>query len=233
MSNTVTPRRLHGFLGFVGVVLGLLIGALSAMQLFKMTMLAIPLFAGTYILSFIICALTAKKPTSLHTMFMLTVGIICPVYIILLLIGVGTLGTHFAPAEPGNIEDTVKRKRGGNEPERNGKSSGSESAEEHEPTLFEIILDPNNDSPVEIYNSEGETFVFDQVAYIPYNDKQYVLLTPKVPIEGIGENQAVTFEMRYVDGDERIFFVEDKEIVDAVFSEYEKLFDENNSGGAV
>jgi hypothetical protein len=227
MTNTVTPRKLNGFGSFVGVVLGLAVGAISTLQLFNLSTTGVFIIIGAYILSGLVYILTVKKPTSLLAMFMLTAGLLCPAYIILLLLGVGTLGTHFAAGEPESIEDVLNKRQRKRQPEPENNSTKADD-DGHEPTLFEIILDPNNDSPVEIYNSEGTTFVFDQVAYIPYNDKQYVLLTPKFPIEGIGENQAVTFEMRYVDGDERLFFVEESEVVDAVFSEYEKLFDENN-----
>lgn len=230
MSNTVTPRKLNGFGGFVGVVLGAAVGAISTLQLFSLSMYSFLIIGAAYIVAGLLYVVTAKKPLSILAMFMLTAGILCPAYIILLLLGVGTLGTHFAPSEPPSIEDTVNRRRK-KQPEpraTENSSSASGNAEEHEPTLFETILDPDNNSPVEIYNSEGMTFVFNQVAYIPYNEKEYVLLQPKEKIEGIGENQAVCFEMRYVDGDERLFFVEDAEIVDAVFEIYEKLFDENN-----
>lgn len=230
MSNTVTPRKLNGFGGFVGVVLGIAVGALSTMQLFNLSMTGFVIIIGAYIIAGLLYIVTAKKPSSLLTMFMLTAGLLCPAYIILLLLGVGTLGTHFAVAPPENIEDTVNRRRRTQpepEPTRSN-NADSNNADDHEPTLFETILDPDNDSPVEIYNSEGRTFVFNQVAYIPYDGKEYVLLSPREEIEGIGENQAVTFEMRYVDGDERLFFVEDEKIVDAVFAAYEKLFDENN-----
>ncbi len=228
MSNTVTPRKLNGFGGFFGVVLGLAVGAFSTMQLFNLSMTGFVIIIGAYIVAVLLYIVTAKKPSSLLAMFMLTAGILCPAYIILLLLGVGTLGTHFAPVEPESTPDTVNRRRKRQPEPEPTKTSSADSDPDREPTLFETILDPNNDSPVEIYNSEGRTFVFNQVAYIPYDGKEYVLLSPREAIEGIGENQAVTFEMRYVDGDERLFFVEDGEIVDAVFTEYEKLFEENN-----
>lgn len=226
MSNTVTPRKLNGFGGFVGVVLGLAVGAISTLKLFNLSATGLILIIGAYIVSGLLYLLTVKKPTSLLAMFMLTAGLLCPAYIILLLLGVGTLGTHFAVGEPENIEDALNKPQRKRQPEPENNSSKSDDT--HEPTLFETILDPDNDSPVEIYNSEGTTFVFNQVAYIPIDDKQYVLLSPREKIEGVGENEAVCFEMRYVEGDERLFYVEESEVVDAVFDEYYKLFDENN-----
>ena len=97
---------------------------------------------------------------------------------------------------------------------------------ENERSLTEKLLDPECDDDITLYDEEGNETVFGQVAVIPMNEKVYVILVPITPIEGVGEDEGVVFLLDEVDDEETLSVVMDEGIIDSVFSEYEKLCDE-------
>jgi len=102
---------------------------------------------------------------------------------------------------------------------------------EKEINPIEQILDENNVENIILYNEKDEPFEFEQIAIIPLeeNGKQdlYAILLPVTPLAGIGEDEAVVFEVNEKENAIRV--CEDESIIDRVLTEYEKLLDEGNN----
>jgi len=102
---------------------------------------------------------------------------------------------------------------------------------EKEINPIEQILDENNVKNIILYNEKDEPFEFEQIAIIPLeeNGKQdlYAILLPVTPLAGIGEDEAVVFEVNEKENAIRV--CEDESIIDRVLTEYEKLLDEGNN----
>ena len=78
-----------------------------------------------------------------------------------------------------------------------------------------------DDEIIELVSDEGETIKFFDIATIPYNGKVYKILQPVELFENMEDDQALVFEIL---DDEGIEMVDNDEIIDAVFAEYEKLY---------
>lgn len=101
---------------------------------------------------------------------------------------------------------------------------------EQEISPIEQILDENNIDNIVLYNEKEEPFEFEQIAVIPLeqedgSQKLYAILLPVTKLPGIGEDEAVTFELNEEEGTIRI--CEDNAIIDKVLEEYEKLLNAN------
>lgn len=78
---------------------------------------------------------------------------------------------------------------------------------------------------ITLYDEEENPVEFYEIACVELNDKYYGLMQPVEPMEGLGEDEAVIFEIQQAeDGSEEDFFVPlyDEEILEAVFNEYMK-----------
>lgn len=84
-------------------------------------------------------------------------------------------------------------------------------------TAIEMILDENNDENIVLYNEEGEAVEFEQIALIPLNGTDFVILHP---VEDMADDEALVFAIEEVDGEDALVLVEDDDVVDAVFEEY-------------
>lgn len=89
------------------------------------------------------------------------------------------------------------------------------------------LRDDNNCESILLYNTKGEPVSFDQVAVIPIEDKEYFILKPISPIEGVGDDEGLVFTVGVdEDGNENLNLVNDRETVDAVFDIYDELIAE-------
>ena len=95
-------------------------------------------------------------------------------------------------------------------------------------SIFDMIFDENNSDNLVLYDDKNKPEEFEQVAYIPLEEKDYVILKPVKPFEGMKDDEAFVFEMIEDEEDEQLIPVVDDKIIDAVFAEYDKLFDEVN-----
>ena len=78
-----------------------------------------------------------------------------------------------------------------------------------------------------LQSAAGEEIPFVEIAGIAYNGKFYSILQPVELLEGMGEDEALVFEVSRTDkGEDKFEIVLDEEIIDAVFKEYDKLYDE-------
>ena len=76
-------------------------------------------------------------------------------------------------------------------------------------------------------SSVWKEIAFEQIAIIPIIKDVYVILKPVVPLEGLGENEGLVFEIKNNETEEYLSLVTDEDIIDDVFDIYFKLIDEN------
>ncbi|MGN1227634.1 MAG: DUF1292 domain-containing protein, partial [Christensenellales bacterium] len=93
---------------------------------------------------------------------------------------------------------------------------------------IEAILDENNTENVVLYNSDNEAVEFEQIAVIPLEDKDYVILKPVEPLEGMKDDEALVFAIEEDENEDDVQLVleQDEEVIDEVFNVYDKLFEE-------
>ena len=89
------------------------------------------------------------------------------------------------------------------------------------------LLDNNDDGIITLYNEAGEAIDFVEIAGIAYKGSFYVILQPVELLPGMDEDEALVFEViRRPDGSDSFEIVLDDEIIDAVFDEYDRLYEE-------
>ncbi len=76
-------------------------------------------------------------------------------------------------------------------------------------------------------SASGEEIEFIEIAGIAFKGKFYSILQPVELLDGMGDDEALVFEVSRGDSDEDKFeIVLDDEIISAVFKEYDKLYEE-------
>lgn len=88
------------------------------------------------------------------------------------------------------------------------------------------IFDEDNVDPIILYDEEGEEAAFDQIALIPIEDKNYVILQP-LEEEGEEEEEEETLVFLIDEEREELILEEDDDVIDAVYAEYSRLLEEN------
>lgn len=89
-------------------------------------------------------------------------------------------------------------------------------------------MEKNNafEDNITLVNDEGKEIEFEQIAGINYKDDFYLILSP-IGLEGVEDDEAFVFKYtEFEDGDAEYEFIDDEEILNAVFEIYEKLLDE-------
>ncbi len=94
---------------------------------------------------------------------------------------------------------------------------------------IDALFDENNSDNITLYNDKDEAVEFEQIALIPMDEEVYAILRPVEAIEGVADDEAFVFEI-YEDEEngEALKLVEDDNIIDKVFEEYNKLLDEED-----
>lgn len=91
---------------------------------------------------------------------------------------------------------------------------------------IDMLLDPECNEDIVLYDDQGREAVFEQVALIPYNGSAYVILNPKSrEFDFLEEDEAVVFEIREADGEDCLFISSEEE-ANAVFEIYCQLLRE-------
>ena len=95
---------------------------------------------------------------------------------------------------------------------------------------IELLLDPEYEDNIILYNERDEAVEFEQVAIIVYKKNTYAILHPvDGEKHGVGEDEALVFKLhRNYEGDAQLLLESDEKIIDAVFEKYYKLYDEEN-----
>ena len=97
---------------------------------------------------------------------------------------------------------------------------------EEEKSVFDKILDPEDNTNIILDGDNDEEVEFEQYAVIPYNDKVYAILRPVKKMKDLDEDTGLVFELEESEeGEEILNIVEDNQIIDAVFDIYENLED--------
>lgn len=104
-----------------------------------------------------------------------------------------------------------------------------ELKEEEIKNPIDSLFDEDDNDPIVMYNEKGEKVEFEQIALIPIEENIYAILKPTEVMEGIGEDEALVFEIVENEEDEDedyLNLVSDIDIIDKVFDVYNKLMDE-------
>lgn len=82
---------------------------------------------------------------------------------------------------------------------------------------------------IELVNDEGEKAKFLHLASLQYEGKWYAIFEAAEEIEGIEDDEVVIFEVKDGDnGEEVLSTVDDDDILDAVFAEFERMMEEED-----
>ena len=89
---------------------------------------------------------------------------------------------------------------------------------------IDALFDEENCDPLYLFNEKGEEIGFDQIAIIPLDEKNYAILKPLRPMEGLGEDEGLVFSVEAdKKGTEYLALVTDEDIIDRVFAIYDAL----------
>ena len=99
--------------------------------------------------------------------------------------------------------------------------------EELEMNVLDMLFDEENEDDITIYDEDGNPVAFEQIALIPLEEKVYAILKPVLPMEGLGEDEGMVFEID--EAEESLNVVVEDEIIDAVFAVYEQLCEEEDA----
>ena len=99
--------------------------------------------------------------------------------------------------------------------------------EELEKSVFERLLDEEDNSDIVLYDESGKAVKFEQIAIIPLREEVYAILRPIDKMEGVDENTGLVFLLEESeDGEEILTGIDDKETIDLVYEEYDRLLEE-------
>lgn len=84
----------------------------------------------------------------------------------------------------------------------------------------------NDDDIITLLSATGEEIDFVEIAGIAHKGNFYAILQPVELLEGMEDDEALVFKVsRNEAGEDKFEIVLDDEIIDAVFTEYNRLFD--------
>ena len=100
------------------------------------------------------------------------------------------------------------------------KESGVELTE----NPIDALYDEDNNDAIYLYSENGEIIGFEQIALIPQKSSTYAILKPIKPMEGVGEDEGLVFEIKSdSEGKEYLALVVEEKIIDDVFAVYDEL----------
>ena len=91
---------------------------------------------------------------------------------------------------------------------------------------LEMILDEECNDNIVLFDEDGESTEFEQIAVIPLEGKLYCILRP-IDMPELDEYEAFVFSISEDDEEGAIDLVEDDDIIDEVFQLYYTLLDED------
>lgn len=93
--------------------------------------------------------------------------------------------------------------------------------------LEKEVLQEEDDDIVTLRSANGEDIDFVEIAGIAHKGKFYAILQPVNLLEGMNDDEALVFKVSRSENGEDKFEIElDEDIIDAVFQEYNKLYEE-------
>ena len=91
---------------------------------------------------------------------------------------------------------------------------------------LEMILDEECNDNIVLFDEDGESTEFEQIAVIPLDDQLYCILRP-VDMPELDEDEASVFSISEDEDEGMIDLVEDDDIIDEVYKLYYTLLDED------
>lgn len=91
---------------------------------------------------------------------------------------------------------------------------------------IDAILDENDIDPIILYDDKNNPVEFEQICLVPIKDIIYTILRPTAPLEGLGEDEALVFQIIEDEMEDSLIIITDDKIIDEVFAVYNKLLDE-------
>ena len=88
-----------------------------------------------------------------------------------------------------------------------------------------MILDEDCDENIVLFDEDGESTEFEQIAVIPLDDQLYCILRP-IDMPDLEEDEAFVFAISSDDEEGSLDLVEDDDIVEEVFQLYYTLLDD-------
>ena len=91
---------------------------------------------------------------------------------------------------------------------------------------IDMLFDENNTDNIVLYDEENNEVEFEQIAIIPYEEKNYAILRPLDEKNPIAEDEAIVFAIEELDEEEVLVPERNDKVVDAVFNAYYDLLKE-------
>ena len=86
--------------------------------------------------------------------------------------------------------------------------------------------DEDEGDVIVLQGPDGEEIEFEEIADITLGKQFYVILQPVERPEDMGQDEAVVFEVIAGEENDEFVVVDDEDVIDAVFTEYNKLYEE-------
>ena len=95
--------------------------------------------------------------------------------------------------------------------------------------LDEEEYEEGDEEIITLATPDGEEVDFTQIATVEFEGNLYVIMQPVELFEGMDEDEALVFSVTDEgEEDSRFDVVTDERVIDGVFGEYNKLFEEQN-----
>jgi hypothetical protein len=93
---------------------------------------------------------------------------------------------------------------------------------------IDMLFDETNNDPIYLYSEKGEVIGFEQIALIPLKADTYAILKPIKPMDGVGEDEGLVFEIKSdKNGKEYLKLVVSEKVIDDVFDVYDRLCEDD------
>lgn len=93
----------------------------------------------------------------------------------------------------------------------------------------DLEFNADEDDVIVLQGPDGEEVEFEEIADITLGEHFYVILQPVERPEDMGHDEAVVFEVVAGEENDEFVVVDDEDVIDEVFTEYNRLYDEQNS----
>lgn len=93
----------------------------------------------------------------------------------------------------------------------------------------DLEFNADEDDVIVLQGPDGEEVEFEEIADITLGEHFYVILQPVERPDEMGLDEAVVFEVIAGEENDEFVVVDDEDVIDEVFTEYNRLYDEQNS----
>lgn len=124
-----------------------------------------------------------------------------------------------------NRQVDEKKQNQSSKAQRSGSVTPNRTQSKSNPANFTT----DDDSVVTLKSANGEDIQFIEIAGIAHKGNFYAILQPVELMEGLADDEAIVFKVsRAPNGDDSFEIVLDDDIIDAVFAEYDRLYEQEN-----